>query len=126
MKIVYTDWSCLWNPWKWWRAWVCDWESCCWHCQNTTNNEMELTAILKALENHDWDIDIRSDSIYAINVIQGIWYPSKNIELINQIRTLIEDRIIIFTKVKAHNWDKQNERADKLACAAANLICDAI
>lgn len=115
MKIIYTDWSCHGNPWPWWRAWISDDWQWHWKSEMTTNNVMELTAIIDAISSNDWDIEIRSDSLYAINVIQWLWYPSKNIELINNIKKVVWQRNIIFKKVKWHSWDKMNEEADRLA-----------
>lgn len=76
---------------------------------------MELTAIMKAISDNEWDLEIRSDSLYAINVIQWIWNANMNIELINDIKKIVWQRNIIFTKVKWHSWDKMNDIADSLA-----------
>jgi len=57
MRTIYTDGSCLWNPWPWWWAVIIQspkdtnqeviWT---WWKSLTTNNVMELTAAIKALQ----------------------------------------------------------------------------
>lgn len=109
----------------------------------TTNNEMELMAILKAIEfciarkNEDALFTIYSDSAYALNSItkwlQG-WkrngwinskkQPVKNREVFEQIDTLLNfcPVLINFEKVKGHTGDYFNERADDLAVAESTSL----
>lgn len=99
---------------------------------NTTNNRMELTAVIKALEyankniTKEKTITIYSDSQY---VVKGIteWIHSwketaykggkmPNIDLWKKLDTLnIHAGKIKWKWVKAHNGDKYNEIADKLS-----------
>ena len=106
--------------------------------KNTTNNIMELTAIIKALETlkrRDIPVEVYSDSAYIVNCIKDKWYinwrrngwitskktPVENKELweklLNQIESLSSFKLI---KVKGHAGDKYNELADELARKGAN------
>lgn len=94
-----------------------------------TNNTMELTAILKALELRKRDVAtiIYSDSQYAINCVTAWWkgwkrngwvtnsgQPVKNQGLIEQITGLITPKVQ-FRWVKGHVGIKHNEAVDQLA-----------
>ncbi len=62
--------------------------------KNTTNNQMELLAIGKALASIKKPIDsltIVSDSEYALGCIFKPWNPKKNVELITKIRKQLEE-----------------------------------
>lgn len=106
--------------------------------QKTTNNEMELYSILRALYEtyilEDFDIKsdsltIYSDSNYAIKAItvwseswiKNNWRNSKNeiIKNLELIKTIIyftkKFDNLKFVKVKGHADNKNNNRADKLA-----------
>jgi ribonuclease HI len=97
---------------------------------NTTNNRMELTATIKALEalKKPCSIQIYSDSKY---VLQGIteWMcnwkkrgwktvskaPVKNEDLWRRLDDLSEPHQIEWKWVKGHSGDSGNDRADALA-----------
>lgn len=104
----------------------------------TTNNEMELTAIYHALDAAatmpDFDIRIVSDSAYCINIFtswaknweKNGWTrgkkhePIENLALIQKIWGLMgkleeEGRRLSFEKVKGHSGVKENEIVDKYA-----------
>ena len=101
--------------------------------QNTTNNRMELTAVIKALElfEKSIEIEIYTDSKY---VMQGItewiknwknnqWKTSqkkdvKNKDLWVLLDQASEEHIIKWNWVKGHAGDYGNEIADKLATQA--------
>lgn len=96
----------------------------------TTNNRMEMLAIIHALEEiqDPSEIEIRTDSEYTINCVTK-WYYSwvknnwisssgskvQNRDLIIQIRNLMKFHDVKFTKVKGHSGDYYNELCDKLA-----------
>ncbi len=103
---------------------------------HTTNNRMELTAALKALE---WICDsgipernivIYSDSLYLVETMKGNYQKKKNNDLWNQLDTLIEllfDKTIIWKHTKGHASDdsmetKGNNVVDSLAVMAYNVI----
>lgn len=103
---------------------------------NTSNNKMELTAPIKALEKikstisrTDVPIMIYSDSAYVVNGMND-WVkgwksrgwrksdkkPVENVDLwieLDNLRNYFDD--VSFTKVRGHAGDKYNEVADQLA-----------
>jgi ribonuclease HI len=106
--------------------------------QNTTNNKMELTAAIKALEalkSSDISVDLYTDSKY---VIQGIneWIkgwkskdwrtankkPVKNVELWKQLDVLNKKYHVNWHWVKGHSDDPGNDMADLLANQAMDEI----
>ncbi|HEY9187154.1 MAG TPA: ribonuclease H [Ignavibacteria bacterium] len=100
--------------------------------KNTTNQRMELTACIKALEaikSIKYPIEIYTDSAYLYNCIQQKWYekweqngwknskklPIENKDLWEKLLNLIKKYNPTFIKVKGHSGDKYNDEADKLA-----------
>jgi len=98
---------------------------------STTNNRMELTAVIKALEclkGNKWPIDITTDSKY---VLQGIteWIegwkkrgwrnaskkPVLNADLWQRLDDLVQPFDIKWHWVKGHSGHPENELADQLA-----------
>jgi len=92
-----------------------------WHVSggelNTTNNRMELKAVIEALQccDHYNDFHIFSDSMYVINCASGKWKRKKNIDLWEEYSRSSHGKNIKFTWVKGHSGDKYNELVDKLA-----------
>ena len=99
---------------------------------NTSNQRMELTACIKALESiksNDIPIDVYSDSAYLINCMKEKWYvnwqkngwknakkqPVENQDLWKRLLEVVEPHSIRFHKVAGHSGVKLNERADDLA-----------
>ena len=103
---------------------------------NTTNNIMELTAVIKALEclNRKCKIVITTDSNYVKNGITD-WIkswknngwktakksPVKNKELWMKLDLLVANHDIDWKWIKGHSGHPQNERADELANEAIIL-----
>ena len=97
---------------------------------NTTNNRMEILAIIYALHAISKSIDIiniYSDSQYAIGCITKNWSRKKNTDLwqlfdkvYSKAKTLCPN--IQFNWVKGHNINEFNNIADKLAVEASNFI----
>ena len=103
------------------------------HQETTTNNRMELTAILMALKayKNERNIDIYSDSAYCVNMLKekGWIYswannnwtrgkkhePIENIDIIKQIYEYLQNGNISFYKVTGHSINKWNNFVDKLA-----------
>ena len=131
---IYTDGACKGNPGPGgWGAWlrVGGHEKELWGGERqTTNNRMELTAVieaLSALKRHS-SIDLHTDSQY---VRQGItawihnwkergWITSnkqavKNADLWRRLDTLAAAHEVRWHWVKGHAGDPGNERADALA-----------
>ena len=96
----------------------------------TTNNKMELKAVIEALKiiKKNIKIEIHTDSIYVKDGItkwifawkKNDWKNSKkqkvkNYELWQELDSLVQKYDIDFFWVKGHNGDKYNEIADELA-----------
>lgn len=106
-------------------------------CAQTTNNKMELTAVVEALRvaPNDSDITIYTDSRYVITGVENIFYwrdhnwitksstPVKNLELWQQfIEIVAHKRSIKAIWVKGHNGSIYNERCDELAKSARDKL----
>jgi ribonuclease HI len=100
--------------------------------RNTSNQRMELTACIRALEtikSRDIPIDIYSDSAYLINCMHDRWYvkwqkngwknakkqPVENKDLWKELLAELTKHSIRFHKVAGHAGVALNERADQLA-----------
>ncbi len=99
---------------------------------NTTNQRMELTAVveaLRALKVSGWDVVVYSDSAYIVNAFgqdwigrwqKNGWKNSKKEDVANQdlwkslLAFMSKNRVRI-EKVKGHSGDQWNERCDELA-----------
>jgi ribonuclease HI len=128
MVTIYTDGSCLKNPGPGgWAFCIVD-DSDSYTCMsgsesNTTNNRMELTAIIESLAMiQDNECNIYSDSLLTINCAQNIWKRKANLDLWNKYDKISKNRRINYTWVKAHNGNKYNEIVDKLAYKEASNI----
>ena len=85
---------------------------------DTTNNRMEMQAVIEALEGCDKlddDFYIYTDSMLVLNCAQGVWKRKKNIDLWKRYDLVSKDKKIVWKKVKAHSGDKWNEYVDNLA-----------
>ena len=125
---VYTDGSCLGNPGP--GGWACVFEDGMklGGCEtNTTNNRMELTAVIRALEKNN-HITVVTDSQYVkqgvekwiIKWKQNGWITStgsgvKNQDLWMRLDELKQGMTIEWNWVKGHAGHPENERADFLA-----------
>lgn len=88
----------------------------------TTNNRMEMLAIISAVA---WipkgnTIRVYTDSRYCIQMFtaETISKDAKNQDLIKLFHKVVRRKRIQFIWVKGHNGDKWNERADRLATTA--------
>ncbi len=100
--------------------------------RKTTNNRMELLAVIKALEAMKLDgvkITIYTDSKYVCDSVTKGWVfnwhrtgfkGKKNADLWMQFLRLYPKNKITFTWVKGHAGHKENERCDVLATQAAD------
>lgn len=132
---IYTDGACSGNPGKGGWGAVLKYGSAVREMaggeQETTNNRMELTAVIKALEalKEPCDVTLTSDSKYVIDAIQKRWVyswksngwrkadkkPALNVDLWEQLLTLLEKHAVTFVWVKGHAGHPENERCDQLA-----------
>ena len=143
MINVYTDGSCLGNPGNGGWAFLIEEEKDIRYRagfeKNTTNNQMELLAAIKALEflNTYIDITINTDSNYVkegittwiFNWKKNNWktstkQPVKNKELWERLDNLCEMKNISWSWVKAHNTSKFNNQVDELARKAAESLTE--
>ena len=99
--------------------------------KNTTNNVMELTAVIEALKllKRPCNVNLYSDSAYVVNAflqnwilgwIKNGWKNSnkedvKNKELWQELISLTKVHNVTFHKVKGHADNKYNNRCDALA-----------
>ncbi|HTN18108.1 MAG TPA: ribonuclease HI [Chitinophagaceae bacterium] len=100
--------------------------------RRTTNNRMELMAViaaLKALTKTGLDIVVHSDSSYVVNAIEKRWLQSwlrinfkgkKNADLWKEYHQLSIAHNVRFVWVKGHADNVYNNRCDELATAAAD------
>tara|TARA_B100001146_G_scaffold211053_1_gene209368 strand:+ start:813 stop:1214 length:402 start_codon:yes stop_codon:yes gene_type:complete len=87
----------------------------------TTNNRMEMTAVIKGLEAVDASANvlISSDSTYVINTMTKGWKRKANQDLWDQLDRLVQSRNVSWRWVRGHNGDRGNELADALATKEA-------
>ncbi len=133
---IYTDGACSGNPgpggWGALMLWNGHEKELNGGEADTTNNRMEMMAVIKALEavKGSPKIELYTDSKY---VMQGIteWLegwkakgwktaskkPVKNVDLWQEMDALVSEHDISFHWVKGHAGHPENERADSLAVA---------
>ena len=87
----------------------------------TTNNRMEITAVIKGLEAADplANVLISSDSTYVINTMTKGWKRKANHGLWEQLEPLVRERNISWRWVRGHSGDPGNELADAAATKEA-------
>ena len=102
----------------------------------TTNNRMELTAVIEALKalNEPCEVTLTSDSKYVIDALSLGWAEgwrargwkkadksqALNPDLWEQLLSLTETHQLSYVWVKGHDGHPYNERCDKLATAQAD------
>ncbi len=106
----------------------------------TTNNRMELTAAIRALEAliEPCTVVLHSDSKYVLDGItkwvhgwqKNGWknaskQPVRNADLWHELIAAAKAHRVEWVWVKGHNGHAENERADALACAAAEAAAAA-
>jgi ribonuclease HI/uncharacterized phage-like protein YoqJ len=136
-RVVYTDGACSGNPgpggWAWAVAPSGPFESGA--EAKSTNQRMELRAVLEALTALDGPLEVRSDSTYVVNCFRDRWWegwlargwvnkqkkPVANRDLWEPLIGSYRRRAgeISFTWVKGHGADKLNDVVDRLAVEAA-------
>ena len=99
--------------------------------KSTTNNRMELLAViigLEALKKDGMNVTIYSDSQYVVNSVEKGWVfgwvkinfkGKKNSDLWKRFLSVYNRHKVKFIWIKGHNETKENERCDRLAVAAA-------
>lgn len=96
----------------------------------TTNNRMELLAVIKGLEAIRWDnacIEAYSDSTYVVKAVNEGWLDNwaargwkkvKNPDLWQRFLPLYRSHHVTFHWIKGHAGHPENERCDRLAVSA--------
>lgn len=104
--------------------------------RETTNNRMELTAVIRGLEalKRPCHVELFTDSVYVGKGMSqwlpkwkangwqrregNQWKPIKNEELWRELDALIQRHQVKYTRVAGHSGHPENERCDELAVAA--------
>ena len=105
---------------------------------NTTNNRMELMAVIQGLRalKRPCKVDIYSDSAYVVNAFEQNWLEKwtrngwknsakaevANSDLWKELLSLTTMHNVTFHKVKGHADNEYNNRCDKLATGAAKEL----
>ena len=99
----------------------------------TTNNRMELLAVIKGLEAIRWEnaeVQVYSDSTYVVKAVTEGWLESwersgwkkkKNPDLWQQFLPLYRRHRVSFHWIKGHAGHPENERCDAQAVAAYGM-----
>lgn len=139
---IYTDGACKGNPgpggWAALILWDTDnVEELSGGDKHTTNNKMEMTAVIKALQalgNKPYEVDLCSDSKYVIDGLQKGWAKkwrsnnwikwdgklAKNPDLWEALLNLVEFHKVHYHWIKGHDTNKFNNRCDELAVKESN------
>lgn len=133
--VIYTDGACSGNPgpggWGSILMYKDNKKEISGGCNNTTNNIMELTAVVEALKllKYRCKVKIYSDSAYVVNAFNQNWIygwmkkgwvnaskePVKNKEIWQELYCLTKEHEVEFVKVKGHSDNEYNNRCDELA-----------
>ena len=109
---------------------------------NTTNNRMELSAVIEGLKavktDQRWRVVVKSDSEYVVRGINE-WLPGwiakdwrrgsgrktspvKNVDLWQELHALVQTLDVTFEHVRGHSGDPLNEACDQLAVGAIERL----
>jgi len=140
---LFTDGACLGNPGPGGWAYILrhpatgSEKECAGGCPDTTNNQMELQAVISGLEalKSAANVEVVTDSVYVAKG-SSEWLPKwkangwrrkqgkkmspvKNLELWQKLDELLARHQVRFTTVRGHTGHPENERCDELASQAA-------
>jgi ribonuclease HI len=137
MKVnVYTDGACSGNPGKGGYGILMEWVGKPYKKEFsegfrlTTNNRMELLAVIVALEQLKKEgiaVVVYSDSKYVVDSVEKKWVfnwvkkgfkDKKNADLWRRFLLVYKKHEVKFQWIKGHNEHPQNERCDQLAVKA--------
>ncbi len=104
---------------------------------HTTNQRMEVTAVIRALETLSGPVQVVSDSTYVVNCFRNRWWvgwkrrgwrkhraspwPTRISGSSCSALALDPERTVTFAWVKGHSGDRMNDLVDLLATEAAAL-----
>ena len=140
--IIYTDGACSGNPgpggWGTILMYKDTKKEISGNNPDTTNNIMEITAVIEGLKllKEPCNVQIYSDSAYVVNAFNQHWIenwikknwqnskkePVKNKELWLELYALVKDHNVTFIKVKGHSDNEFNNRCDELARNAISKL----
>ena len=140
--IIYTDGACSGNPgpggWGAILMYKGAKKEISGGMKNTTNNIMEITAVVEALKclKVESDVEVYSDSAYTVNAFKQGWIynwmkngwktankePVKNKELWQELYSLTKKHKVEFIKVKGHADNEFNNRCDEMAREAIKNV----
>lgn len=140
--IVYTDGACSGNPgpggWGVYLEFNGKTKTISGGENQTTNNRMEMTAVIKAFQalKKPCEVHIHSDSALIINAMTKGWIenwirknwvksdkkPVENRDLWEEMIDSMKIHHVKWIKVKGHSSDEKNNLVDKLAVEAAKLF----
>lgn len=140
--IIYTDGACSGNPgpggWGSILMYKGNKKEISGGNPNTTNNIMEITAVIEALKllKFPCNVKVYSDSAYVVNAFNQGWIynwkknnwktaskePVKNQELWEELYSLVQKHKVEFIKVKGHSDNEYNNRCDFLATSAIKKL----
>ena len=108
----------------------------------TTNNRMELRAVIEGLSalKEKCEVSVYSDSAYVVSAFTNDWITAwrmngwrtsgkdevKNRDLWEQLLSLAQKHVVSFIKVKGHSDNEYNTRCDALARAEISKLTTAI
>lgn len=138
--IIYTDGACSGNPgpggWGTILIFKEKKKEISGGLPDTTNNIMEITAVIEGLKllKYPCKVSVYSDSAYVVNAFDKGWInnwikngwktsgkdPVKNKELWQELYELTKIHDVKFVKVKGHSDNEFNNRCDELARNAIN------
>ncbi len=133
--LIYTDGACSGNPgpggWAAILMYKNTKKEISGGSSDTTNNIMELTAVIQGLKmlKFPCEVELYSDSAYVVNAFEQKWIYGwikknwktasgdqvKNKELWQELYSLSQIHTIKFIKVKGHSDNEYNNRCDELA-----------
>ncbi len=139
---IFTDGACSGNPGKGGWGAVLRYQGVekelCGGAPDTTNNRMELTAVIEALSalKEPCAVTLTTDSKYVVDAIEKGWVygwqrngwrkadkkPALNVDLWEALLPLLKKHTVTFVWVKGHAGHPENERCDALAVGYYNNL----
>ncbi len=139
---IFTDGACSGNPGKGGWGAVLRYQGAekelCGGAVETTNNRMELTAVIEALSalKEPCAVTLTTDSKYVVDAIEQGWVynwqrngwrkadkkPALNVDLWEKLLPLLKKHSVSFVWVKGHAGHPENERCDALAVGYYNNL----
>ena len=139
---IFTDGACSGNPGKGGWGAVLRYQGTekelCGGAPETTNNRMELTAVIEALNalKEPCEVTLTTDSKYVVDAVEKGWVygwkkngwrkadkkPALNVDLWEMLLPLLEKHTVTFVWVKGHAGHPENERCDALAVGYYNNL----